>query len=121
MKKYETSLRAVIEKEADGSFTGYVLEFDIVTTGKSLDETKTNIVECCVAYLDYALEKNLIDKMFKPAPAEIWNKYFFCKMLQGKLATLPDKTPRGHTVPDGVRNLIIHDCKANQTPSHCVL
>ena len=75
-KKKLFHLDVLIEKQED-VFTAHCLQFDIQTEGNTVAEAEEMIVDAIFEYVTFALEKNLTQFLFKPAPPEDWQKLLY--------------------------------------------
>lgn len=73
-QKAEIRLDILIVKE-DNYFLAHCLQFDIVATNNTLKGVKKDIIDLCVAHINYSVENNNLDYLFSPAPKEVWAKY----------------------------------------------
>ena len=72
-------LRILIYPESEGGETIYCahcLDFDLVESGKTTEEAIKNLEDVIRKHLEYAQQKNLIDHLYNPAPAEFWNSFY---------------------------------------------
>lgn len=54
----------------------HCLDFDIVADGNNPREAMHNLKELVEAHVEYALENNLTNHLFNPAPPEYWNEFY---------------------------------------------
>jgi len=72
-------LRILIYPESEGGETIYCahcLDFDLVESGKTTEEAIENLEDVIRKHLEYAQQKNLMDHLYNPAPAEFWNSFY---------------------------------------------
>ena len=79
-KTWPLHLDVLIEKQED-VFIAHCLQFDVITEGNTIDEAEEMIADAIFEYVTFALENNLTNFLFKPAPPESWQKLFYgnCK------------------------------------------
>ena len=74
--KNRIELHVLIEKEGD-LYSALCLELNVASQGKTLAETKKNILEAVELYLEDVVEAgDEKDFIPRPAPVEEWLKYF---------------------------------------------
>lgn len=61
---------------------GHCLELDIVATGSDIEEIKKDLGDLITTQLRYAIENDNMEYLYKPAPPEIWDKFFRCKRAE---------------------------------------
>jgi len=66
---------AVVYKE-DGFFVAHALQLDLVVTGSTETEAVNDLIEVCQAQILYAAENDNFDNIFRPAPPEVWQRFF---------------------------------------------
>jgi hypothetical protein len=71
-------LRFLVRKEAD-LFVAYCLELDLVTAAKTEDEAVSDLVDVTVEQIRYCIANDNVDRLFRRAPAEIWDEYYACE------------------------------------------
>ena len=81
MKDRTLWLHILLEKEKD-KFIAHCLEFDIVTEGSSLEDAEESIIDAINEYITYAIENNLLNQIYRPAPKEIWEKILYAIPLK---------------------------------------
>jgi predicted RNase H-like HicB family nuclease len=75
-------LHVLIEKEGR-LYSALCLELDVASQGRTIDETKKNIVEAIALYLQSIYEDgDEKDFIPRPAPIEEWLKYFQAMTLR---------------------------------------
>ena len=63
-------------KREDDYFQAHCLQFDLVTTADTLEETQEAIISLCIAHIQFTLDNDNIAYLFPPAPQEIWTEYY---------------------------------------------
>lgn len=66
----------VLFEENNDRVTAHCLDFDIVTQGKDKKEAEEMVRDAVLEHVLFALENNLVHKLYDPAPPEFWEKYF---------------------------------------------
>jgi len=75
-KKEKLVLHNLIIKE-DGLYAAICLEFDVASQGETVEEAEANIKEAVELYLEDVYEsRDEKDFIPRPAPPELWLKYF---------------------------------------------
>ena len=57
----------------DNEKTAHCLEFDIVTVGKNYEEANFELMKLINAHVNFAIENDNEEFLYKPAPAQYWN------------------------------------------------
>lgn len=58
-----------------GRYIAHCLDFNIAAEGATHKEAKDNLVDLIFSYIHFAVEKNLEQYMYDPAPKAYWNKF----------------------------------------------
>ncbi|MDY7037350.1 MAG: hypothetical protein SV375_14440 [Thermodesulfobacteriota bacterium] len=69
----------ILAKKENKIWIAHCLELDIVSTAKTLNILKKEIVDLIIAQIDYAFSKDNLDNLYHPAPTEVWRKFYACK------------------------------------------
>jgi predicted RNase H-like HicB family nuclease len=72
--KPKLHLDVMITQEED-CWLAHCLQLDIVTTAKTLENVRTDIIGLIEAQISYAFEHDNLDNLFFQAPPEIWRKF----------------------------------------------
>ena len=76
-KENETPLNLhVLFEENEKIVTAHCLDFDIVTQGENREEAEEMLKDAVLEHVLFALENDLIHKLYDPAPPEFWEKYY---------------------------------------------
>ena len=75
MNEIPLNLHVLFEKSND-TVTAHCLDFDIVTQGQNRKEAEEMLKDAVLEYVLFALENNLIHKLYDPAPTDFWEKYY---------------------------------------------
>jgi len=78
MPSFHIPLRVVFYKE-DGDWIAHCLECDLIGHGATREAALECLTEAIVLQLEFSIEQDNIDNLFRPAPAE-----FFAKFATGK-------------------------------------
>ncbi len=66
----------IIEDKNKNIFLAHCLDMDIVSQGKTKKETITNLVELIQTQMQYCIENDMLDNLFRPAPKEYWDMFY---------------------------------------------
>jgi predicted RNase H-like HicB family nuclease len=66
----------VLFEENNGTVTAHCLDFDIVTQGMSREEAEEMLKDAVLQHVLFALDNDLIQKLYDPAPPEFWERYY---------------------------------------------
>ena len=91
-----TMLFNVLIKKIDDKFLAHCLELDIVTTAKTLNQVRQDIIDLIKAQVSFAYENDNLAHLFKPAPKEVWEEYF--RVPTGKIIKVPKPKAPAMTV-----------------------
>jgi predicted RNase H-like HicB family nuclease len=69
----------VLFEENDNRTTAHCLDFDVVTQGANREEAEEMLKDAVFEHVLFAVENNLIHKLYDPAPPEFWEKYYIQK------------------------------------------
>ena len=69
----------ILVKKVDDYWTAHCLELDIVTTAKTPEEVKVDILDLITAQLNYALGHENMKYFFHPAPEDVMREFKNCK------------------------------------------
>ena len=72
-KNPSIKLNVLIYKE-DSEWIAHCLQMDLVAANESKEDVQDDIIDLIKAHVSYALENDNVDHIFKPAPAEEWEK-----------------------------------------------
>ena len=97
-KKFHWPVRVVIEKE-DTLYIAHCLDFDLVTQAKSFKGAKEMMIDAIYEYLTYAVENNLQEQVFRPAPSEYWAKIPLASKEEVISRSKPIESPRIRIIP----------------------
>jgi hypothetical protein len=76
-----------------GEFVGHCLQFDIVAVGQTLEKAADTMRRLIVAHVRYVDENDNWDHLYRPAPAEVWQRLAEASRRE----KLPRWTPREAT------------------------
>lgn len=57
-------------------YCAHCLDFDIVESGETQEESMSNLEDVIDAYIRYALENDCFDHLHRPAPQKYWENFF---------------------------------------------
>ena len=66
----------LIEKQTD-CYTAHCLQLDLVTDGDTKADAEAIIVDAISEQITFAIENNLMDHLFQPAPPAEWRKLLY--------------------------------------------
>lgn len=66
----------VIDDKDKKVFLAHCLDMDIVTQGKTASDSIVELKELVVTQIEYCLENDMLDSLFRPAPKEYWDTYY---------------------------------------------
>jgi len=75
--KLRFDLHVLVNIEGN-AFTAHCLEFDLVADGNNLKEAVESICTSIDMHIEYCINTNNFDNLFRPAPKEYWNKFYLC-------------------------------------------
>lgn len=73
-------LRVVFYQE-DGDWYGHCLEFDLVESGATLKEARADILDVIRAHVEWAIQHENMEHLYRSAPMEFWTRFFGGKPL----------------------------------------
>ncbi|MEA1963687.1 MAG: hypothetical protein U9O41_00930 [Candidatus Aerophobetes bacterium] len=73
-KEVGGTIHVIGYKEGD-HFIAHCLEFDLVSEGTSPEKAKDNLADLIFSYLQFAMEKNIAQFAYHPAPKVYWDKF----------------------------------------------
>ncbi len=73
--------------EEDGVVVAHALQFDIVSTGDSIQDAVNDLTEACQAQLEYAIKHKNMDNLFRPAPPDVWDNFFEAQRVRSQRKT----------------------------------
>lgn len=81
MRRLPFHLDILVEME-DSNYVAHCLQLDIVAVGATTEEVIRDINDLIHAQIEFALEHDNLENLFKPAPPEVWEKLWRVKMLE---------------------------------------
>ncbi len=69
-------LDVLLEKQTD-CYTAHCLQLDLVTDGDTKADAEAMIVDAISEQITFAIENNLMDHLFQPAPPAEWRKLLY--------------------------------------------
>ena len=76
--KPKIHLDVLLAKE-DALYVAHCLQLDLVATGETPGEAKRNLLDVVEVQINYAFQHDNLEHLFKPAPGEVWTKFFELK------------------------------------------
>jgi hypothetical protein len=65
----------VFIKQRDDYCVAHCLQFDLVTSNKTVDETQNDIIDLCIAHIKFSYEYDNMEYLFSYAPKDVWIEY----------------------------------------------
>lgn len=65
----------VIHDKEKKTFLAHCLDMDIVAQAKTQEEAVSELKELISTQIEYCLENDMLDTLFRPAPKEYWDTY----------------------------------------------
>src|SRR3990170_4959529 len=65
----------IIEDKGKKVFLAHCLDMDIVSQGKTQKEAISELIGLIKTQMEYCLENDMLDTLFRPAPKEYWDMY----------------------------------------------
>ncbi|MBI3127836.1 MAG: hypothetical protein HYZ11_09550 [Candidatus Tectomicrobia bacterium] len=96
----ELHIDAVVYEE-DGLFVAHALQLDLVVTAPSEHEAIDDLLEVCQAQIVYAAENDNFENIFRPAPPEVWQRFFKTK-AQAQKRQRETKISRWDSITSGL-------------------
>jgi len=101
----------VVIKKEEGLWVAHCLELDIVAANKNLASVKKEIGDLITAQVSYAFENDNVENLYRPAPAEVWEKLYGCKMrLTKKRLMIPRSARRKSATRFMPPDIIVSSC-----------
>lgn len=66
----------MVEDKNKHIFLAHCLDMDIVSQGKTQKEAISELIDLIQTQMEYCLENNMLDTIFRPAPKEYWDMYY---------------------------------------------
>lgn len=104
----------------DGCIVGHCLELDIVAAGDKFEDVKKEIIGLICAQLDYAFSQDNLNHLYRPAPPEVWQKFFACQHQHSEVHEIHSilSAPRKKLLPSHIN---AHTCLDSQFGVDCQL
>ena len=101
----------VLIKKEEGLWVAHCMELDIVSANKRLASVKKEIGDLITAQVSYAFENDNVENLYRPAPAEAWEKLYKCKMgLTKKKLRVPGYSKRKPPLRFMPPDIIVSSC-----------
>jgi hypothetical protein len=82
---HNAEINVLICKE-ENEYIAHAIEFDIVAYGDTPEKAERELFDLVRMQITFAIQKNSIDNLFKPAPPEVLQKYIKAKQECLKVA-----------------------------------
>lgn len=66
----------LIEDKEKKNFLAHCLDMNIAAQGKTVDEAVSELKELIVVQMEYCLENDMLDNLFRPSPKVYWDIYY---------------------------------------------
>ncbi len=66
----------LIEDKKKNDFLAHCLDMNIAAHGKTCAEAVSELKELLVVQMEYCLEHDMLDTLFRPAPKTYWDMYY---------------------------------------------
>lgn len=73
-EKFKITLHIVIKQKDGGPFVAHCLDFDLVTTGNTLNEVYVKMKKAFLSHIRYAVDKDL--SPYQSAPQVFWKEWW---------------------------------------------
>lgn len=73
-KRISASLH-ILESKEQGYYIAHCLELDLVSQGHSREEARDNLADLIFSYLHFAMENNMEQFVYHPAPKACWDRF----------------------------------------------
>jgi len=114
-KKIGASLHVIESKEKDRCIA-HCLEFDLVAEGATRKEARDNLADLIFSYLHFAMEKDIEQFAYHPAPKVYWDRF---KEIQKKKILKPQSIdPALLKAPKNRIKDFMRGAKTTEVPSH---
>lgn len=74
-------LHILVTEEPDGHFAAHCLELDLIGEAPTQDQALDDIEAVIRTAIEYAIDNDNLDHLYKPAPAEYWNALAHATLL----------------------------------------
>ena len=74
----------ILIKFEENLYIAHCLELDIVTTGRTMDQTQKDVITLICAQVDYAFSNDNLENLYHPAQKDVWEEFYTCKEQIGK-------------------------------------
>ncbi len=92
-------LHVLVTEEPEGHFAAHCLELDLVAEAPTQDQALEDIEGVIRAAIEYAIDNDNLDHLFKPAPAECWNPLSRAVPLGERQIRIEESAPRAFWRP----------------------
>jgi len=114
-KEFASSLHVIEYKHGDRCIA-HCLEFDLVAEGASLEEARDNLADLLFSYLHFAMEKDIGQFAYHPAPKIYWDK--FKEIYQKKVQTRQSIDPALLKAPKNRIKSFMRKVETTEAPTH---
>ena len=66
----------IIEDKEKKVFLAHCLDIDIVSQGATQKDAISELLKLIHTQIEYCLENDMLDNLFRPAPKEYWDMYY---------------------------------------------
>jgi len=114
-KSISASINILESKEGD-HYIAHCLEFDLVSQGATREEAKDNLAGLIFSYLQFAMEHNIEQFTYHPAPKIYWDR--FKEVRKTKVVTRQSINPALLKAPRNRIKDFMKEAKIDKMPTH---
>ena len=72
------------EIKHSGGWLAHCLQLDLVEWGETLDAAQAGLLHVVRAHVEFAVENENLEHLFRPAPPEVWREFFRAELVAEK-------------------------------------
>lgn len=114
-KGISASINILGSKEGD-HYIAHCLEFDLVSQGATREEARDNLADLIFSYLQFAIENNIEQFTYHPAPKIYWDR--FKEAQKTKVVTRQSINPALLKAPKNQIKDFMKEVKINKIPTY---
>lgn len=114
-KEFASSLHVIGYKDGDRCIA-HCLEFDLVAEGTTREEARDNLADITFSYLHFAMEKDIEQFAYHPAPKVYWDK--FKEIYRRKVQTRHSIGPALLKAPKNRIKDFMREVETTEAPTH---
>jgi predicted RNase H-like HicB family nuclease len=66
---------SILSKPQDGMWVAHCMELDVVAVAPSMEEAEEDLESIIKAQIEYCINNNNMENLFRSAPQELWDEY----------------------------------------------